>query len=53
MFTLLNDRNIVAVIGFQIRPTLCYGRFVGVCDLITDSNKKDNLLKTKECLISI
>lgn len=32
--------EIVAVIGFKPMTTLYYGRFVWVCDLITDSKKR-------------
>ena len=40
MFALFDDNNIVAVIGFQPMITLYYGRFIWVCDLVTDVNKR-------------
>ena len=40
MFALLDDCEIVAVTGFKPMITLYYGRFVWVCDLVTDSNKR-------------
>jgi GNAT superfamily N-acetyltransferase len=40
MFALINDDEIVAVIGFKPMITLYYGRFVWVCDLVTDTNKR-------------
>lgn len=40
MFALFNDNDIVAVIGFQPMITLYYGRFIWVCDLVTDVNKR-------------
>ncbi|MDQ0340808.1 GNAT superfamily N-acetyltransferase [Caldalkalibacillus uzonensis] len=40
MLALLDDDEIVAVVGFQPMITLYYGRFVWVCDLITDANKR-------------
>lgn len=38
MFALLEDNEIVAVTGFKPMITLYYGRFVWVCDLVTDEN---------------
>lgn len=40
MFALIDGREIVAVIGFKPMITLYYGRFVWVCDLVTDANKR-------------
>lgn len=40
MFALFDGNNIVAVIGFQPMITLYYGRFIWVCDLVTDINKR-------------
>lgn len=40
MFALLDREEIVAVIGFKPMITLYYGRFVWVCDLVTDQNKR-------------
>jgi GNAT superfamily N-acetyltransferase len=40
MFALIDDNEIVAVTGFKPMITLYYGRFVWVCDLVTDSNKR-------------
>ena len=40
MFALFDDNDIVAVIGFQPMITLYYGRFIWVCDLVTDANKR-------------
>ena len=40
MFALLDDDEIVAVTGFKPMITLYYGRFVWVCDLVTDTNKR-------------
>lgn len=42
LFALFNDNEVVAVIGFEPMTTLYYGRFVWVCDLVTDSNKRSN-----------
>ena len=36
--SLYYDDEIVAVIGFKPMITLYYGRFVWVCDLVTDTN---------------
>lgn len=40
MMALYDENEIVAVIGFQPMITLYYGRFIWVCDLVTDSNKR-------------
>jgi GNAT superfamily N-acetyltransferase len=40
IFALFDDNDIVAVIGFQPMITLYYGRFIWVCDLVTDVNKR-------------
>lgn len=42
LFALLDDGEIVAVTGFKPMITLYYGRFIWVCDLVTDSNKRSN-----------
>lgn len=42
MFALLDEGKIVAVTGFKPMITLYYGRFVWVCDLVTDTNKRSN-----------
>ncbi|WP_087975166.1 GNAT family N-acetyltransferase [Oceanobacillus rekensis] len=40
MFALFDEEEIVAVIGFKPMITLYYGRFVWVCDLVTDKNQR-------------
>jgi GNAT superfamily N-acetyltransferase len=40
MFALFDGNDIVTVIGFQPMITLYYGRFIWVCDLVTDVNKR-------------
>lgn len=40
MFALMDEGEIVAVTGFKPMITLYYGRFVWVCDLVTDMNKR-------------
>lgn len=40
LFALLEDNEIVAVTGFKPMITLYYGRFVWVCDLVTDENSR-------------
>lgn len=40
MFALFEKEEIVAVIGFKAMITLYYGRFVWVCDLVTDENRR-------------
>lgn len=42
LFALYDQEEIVAVTGFKPMITLYYGRFVWVCDLVTDSNKRSN-----------
>ena len=42
LFALLDDDAIVAVTGFKPMITLYYGRFVWVCDLVTDANKRSH-----------
>ncbi|ASK63743.1 GNAT family N-acetyltransferase [Virgibacillus phasianinus] len=40
MAALYEDNEIVAVAGFKPMITLYYGRFVWVCDLVTDANQR-------------
>lgn len=40
LFALFDRNEIVAVIGFMPMTTLYYGRFIWVCDLVTDKNKR-------------
>lgn len=40
LFALYDQGEIVAVIGFKPMITLYYGRFVWVCDLVTDKTKR-------------
>ena len=40
MAALLENDDIVAVIGFKPMITLYYGRFVWVCDLVTEAGKR-------------
>ena len=40
IFALIDEGEIVAVTGFKPMITLYYGRFVWVCDLVTDKNKR-------------
>ncbi|ARJ39361.1 acetyltransferase [Sporosarcina ureae] len=42
LFALYDQGEIVAVTGFKPMITLYYGRFVWVCDLVTDKNKRSN-----------
>jgi GNAT superfamily N-acetyltransferase len=42
MFALVDGNEMVAVTGFKPMITLYYGRFVWVCDLVTDDNKRSN-----------
>ena len=42
MFAMFDQGEIVAVTGFKPMITLYYGRFVWVCDLVTDTNKRSN-----------
>ncbi|GGD04064.1 putative N-acetyltransferase YhdJ [Thalassobacillus devorans] len=53
LFALVESKDIVAVVGFEPMTTLYYGRFVWVCDLVTDSKQRsrgygDELLKFVE-----
>ncbi|WP_394171876.1 GNAT family N-acetyltransferase [Guptibacillus hwajinpoensis] len=40
MFALINGEEMVAVTGFKPMTTLYYGRFVWVCDLVTNDNER-------------
>lgn len=40
MFALYDNNEIVAVTGFKPMITLYYGRFVWVCDLVTNTNMR-------------
>lgn len=40
MHTLYDAEEIVAVIGYMPMTTLYYGRFIWICDFVTDSNKR-------------
>lgn len=40
MFALFDDNAVVAVIGFQPMITLYYGRYIWICDLVTDREKR-------------
>ncbi|WP_080873841.1 GNAT family N-acetyltransferase [Oceanobacillus timonensis] len=40
MFALIDEGEMVAVTGFKPMITLYYGRFVWVCDLVTNRNKR-------------
>lgn len=40
MLALVEGNEIVAVAGFKAMTTLYYGRFIWVCDLVTDANKR-------------
>ncbi|WP_100331152.1 GNAT family N-acetyltransferase [Bacillus xiapuensis] len=42
LFALYDHGEIVALTGFKPMITLYYGRFVWVCDLVTDKNKRSN-----------
>lgn len=42
MFALYEQGRIAAVVGFKPMITLYYGRFVWVCDLVTDENIRSN-----------
>ena len=39
-FALFDGDEVVAVIGFQPMITLYYGRYIWVCDLVTDAAKR-------------
>ncbi len=40
LYALQNDGEIVAVIGFKPMITLYYGRFIWICDLVTDTTQR-------------
>ncbi|WP_035512634.1 GNAT family N-acetyltransferase [Halalkalibacillus halophilus] len=40
LFALIDEDEMVAVIGFKPMITLYYGRFVWVCDLVTNQQKR-------------
>ncbi|RDW20918.1 GNAT family N-acetyltransferase [Oceanobacillus chungangensis] len=40
LYALIDDNEIVALTGFKPMITLYYGRFVWVCDLVTDTRKR-------------
>ena len=40
LVALIDDGEIVAVVGFKPMITLYYGRFVWVCDLVTDAKRR-------------
>ncbi|NYF24690.1 GNAT family N-acetyltransferase [Sporosarcina sp. JAI121] len=42
LFALKSEGEIVAVIGFKPMITLYYGRFIWVCDLVTDTTKRSS-----------
>ncbi|MER2089638.1 MAG: GNAT family N-acetyltransferase [Sporosarcina sp.] len=42
LFALKSEGVIVAVIGFKPMITLYYGRFIWVCDLVTDTTKRSS-----------
>ncbi|MGN7387450.1 GNAT family N-acetyltransferase [Sporosarcina sp. SAFN-015] len=42
LFALYDHGEIVAVTGFKPMITLYYGRFIWICDLVTDKNKRSN-----------
>ncbi|WP_088007742.1 GNAT family N-acetyltransferase [Indiicoccus explosivorum] len=42
LFALTDGDEIVAVTGFKPMTTLYYGRFVWVCDLVTDASRRSN-----------
>lgn len=42
MFALIDEGEIVAVTGFKPMITLYYGRFVWICDLVTDATKRSS-----------
>ncbi|WP_085506702.1 GNAT family N-acetyltransferase [Thalassobacillus devorans] len=42
MYALYQGNTIVSVVGFMPMVTLYYGRFIWVCDLVTDSNIRSN-----------
>ncbi|WP_018922720.1 GNAT family N-acetyltransferase [Salsuginibacillus kocurii] len=42
MVAQIDEGEIVAVIGFKPMITLYYGRFIWVCDLVTDADKRSH-----------
>lgn len=42
LFALYEDGEITAVIGFMPMITLYYGRFIWVCDLVTDESQRSS-----------
>ncbi len=42
LFALYDNHEIVALTGFKPMITLYYGRFIWVCDLVTDQSKRSN-----------
>lgn len=40
MYAIFDEKELAGVIGFQPMITLYYGRFIWVCDLVTDQNKR-------------
>ncbi|KMY55007.1 acetyltransferase [Bacillus sp. FJAT-27231] len=42
LFALYEEEKIVAAVGFKPMITLYYGRFVWVCDLVTDASRRSN-----------
>ncbi|EKN64336.1 GNAT family N-acetyltransferase [Schinkia azotoformans] len=40
MFALYDNGEIVAVVGFQPMITLYYGKYIWICDLVTDSTTR-------------
>ncbi|MBM7578583.1 GNAT superfamily N-acetyltransferase [Jeotgalibacillus terrae] len=42
MHALYDNGEIVSVIGFKPMITLYYGRFIWVCDLVTDQSQRSN-----------
>lgn len=42
LFALYDQGEVVAVTGFKPMITLYYGRFVWVCDLVSDQNKRSS-----------
>ncbi|MFZ0369816.1 MAG: GNAT family N-acetyltransferase, partial [Halobacillus sp.] len=42
MFALYEGEEVVAVVGFEPMITLYYGRFVWVCDLVTEEKSRSN-----------
>lgn len=42
LYALVDADEIVAVVGFQPMITLYYGRYIWVCDLVTDASKRSS-----------